>query len=213
MGNVPADRQCDYNPSMNEIVFPAGILQPPYYDPKQDDAYNYGAAGAVIGHEMTHGFDDEGSKYDARGNLVNWWTARRSRGIRQAGGMHPEAVSMNSPSATSTPTASSSPAKASPDLAGLKIASRGTLNRSRGKSGRSSTASRGAAFLLRLLRARGPVRGGRKRSACRRRPIRIRWDRFRANAPLTNMPEFATAFGCKAEDALVRAADKRCLVW
>jgi len=63
-----------YNPNMNEIVFPAGILQPPFFDPKADAALNYGGMGAVIGHEMTHGFDDQGSKYDKDGNLNNWWT-------------------------------------------------------------------------------------------------------------------------------------------
>ena len=59
---------------MNEIVFPAGILQPPFFDPEADDAVNYGGMGAVIGHEMTHGFDDEGSQFDAKGNLQDWWT-------------------------------------------------------------------------------------------------------------------------------------------
>ena len=63
-----------YNPSTNEICFPAGILQPPFFDMQADDAFNYGAIGVVIGHEMTHGFDDQGSKYDKNGNLVQWWT-------------------------------------------------------------------------------------------------------------------------------------------
>src|SRR5690349_19076450 len=63
-----------YNPQYNEIVFPAGILQPPFYDPKADDAFNYGGIGAVIGHEMTHGFDDQGARFDANGNLAMWWT-------------------------------------------------------------------------------------------------------------------------------------------
>jgi putative endopeptidase len=63
-----------YNPGMNEIVFPAAILQPPYFDPNADDAVNYGAIGAVIGHEIGHGFDDQGSRYDGAGNLVDWWT-------------------------------------------------------------------------------------------------------------------------------------------
>jgi putative endopeptidase len=62
-----------YNPTMNEIVFPAGILQPPFFDAKADDGLNYGAIGAVIGHELTHGYDDQGRLYDAKGNLVNWW--------------------------------------------------------------------------------------------------------------------------------------------
>jgi predicted metalloendopeptidase len=63
-----------YNPSMNEIVFPAAILQPPFFNLQAEDAINYGAIGAVIGHEISHGFDDSGSKYDGRGNLRNWWT-------------------------------------------------------------------------------------------------------------------------------------------
>lgn len=73
-GMTPPTVNAYYNPSMNEIVFPAGILQPPFYDPKANDAFNYGGIGAVIGHEMTHGFDDSGAKFDADGNLVMWWT-------------------------------------------------------------------------------------------------------------------------------------------
>src|SRR6185437_6109430 len=63
-----------YNATRNEIVFPAGILQPPFFDARADDAANYGGIGAVIGHEMTHGFDDQGRQFDAHGNLVDWWT-------------------------------------------------------------------------------------------------------------------------------------------
>ena len=63
-----------FNPSQNEIVFPAGILQPPFFDVEMDDAVNYGAIGVVIGHEITHGYDDQGRKYDADGNLNDWWT-------------------------------------------------------------------------------------------------------------------------------------------
>ena len=64
-----------YHRLLNEIVFPAGILQPPFFDPNADDAVNYGAIGAVIGHEITHGFDDQGRTFDAKGNLRDWWTA------------------------------------------------------------------------------------------------------------------------------------------
>jgi putative endopeptidase len=73
-GMTPPTINAYYNPTMNEIVFPAGILQPPYFDPAADDAVNYGAIGAAIGHEISHGFDDQGSKYDASGRLDNWWT-------------------------------------------------------------------------------------------------------------------------------------------
>ena len=71
---TPPTNNAYYNPTLNEIVFPAGILQPPYFDPNADEAVNYGAIGAVIGHEISHGFDDQGSKYDASGQLRNWWS-------------------------------------------------------------------------------------------------------------------------------------------
>jgi len=74
-GMSPQTVNAYYDESMNEIVFPAGILQPPFFDPNADDAVNYGGIGAVIGHEISHGFDDQGSKYDAKGVLENWWTA------------------------------------------------------------------------------------------------------------------------------------------
>jgi putative endopeptidase len=73
---TPPTNNAYYNPTLNEIVFPAGILQPPYFDPNADDAVNYGEIGATIGHEISHGFDDQGSKYDASGRLHNWWTAQ-----------------------------------------------------------------------------------------------------------------------------------------
>ncbi|MFI5150246.1 MAG: M13 family metallopeptidase [Bacteroidia bacterium] len=73
-GMTPSTINAYYNPTMNEIVFPAGIMQPPFFNPEADDAVNYGAMGSVIGHEITHGFDDEGSQFDADGNLKNWWT-------------------------------------------------------------------------------------------------------------------------------------------
>lgn len=77
-GMTPPTVNAYYNPSLNEIVFPAGILQPPFFNPEADDAVNYGGIGAVIGHELTHGFDDEGRNFDAKGNLVTWWTAEDS---------------------------------------------------------------------------------------------------------------------------------------
>src|SRR5439155_4218946 len=73
-----------YNPGMNEIVFPGAILQPPFFDPKADDAVNYGGIGAVIGHEIGHGFDDQGSKFDATGALKNWWTEDDAKKFKAA---------------------------------------------------------------------------------------------------------------------------------
>ena len=85
-GMTPPTVNAYYNPSMNEIVFPAGILQPPFFDPKADDASNYGAIGVVIGHEMTHGFDDQGRQFDAEGNLKDWWTPEDAKRFAERSG-------------------------------------------------------------------------------------------------------------------------------
>ena len=77
-----------YNPQMNDINFAAGVLQPPLYDPTMDDAPNYGNTGATIGHELTHGFDDEGRKFDAKGNLKDWWTAKDDEAFSRARPVH-----------------------------------------------------------------------------------------------------------------------------
>lgn len=77
-----------YNPTTNEICFPAGILQRPFFDPKADEAFNYGAIGVVIGHEMTHGFDDQGRQYDDSGNMKDWWTATDAKGFEERANMY-----------------------------------------------------------------------------------------------------------------------------
>nr|MBA2585865.1 M13 family metallopeptidase [Chthoniobacterales bacterium] len=82
-GMTPPTVNAYYNANLNEIVFPAGIMQPPFFDPKADDAVNYGGMGAVIGHEMTHGFDDQGRQYDAVGNLRDWWSKESAEAYKQ----------------------------------------------------------------------------------------------------------------------------------
>ena len=77
-----------YNPTTNEICFPAGILQYPFFDPEADDAFNYGAIGVVIGHEMTHGFDDQGRHYDKDGNMTDWWTAEDGKNFEARTGKY-----------------------------------------------------------------------------------------------------------------------------
>jgi predicted metalloendopeptidase len=79
MGMTPPTVNAYYSQRMNDINFPAGVLQPPLYDPKMDDAPNYGDTGGTIGHELTHGFDDQGRKFDAQGNLKDWWTSQDSK--------------------------------------------------------------------------------------------------------------------------------------
>src|SRR5208283_1472692 len=84
-GMTPPTVNAYYSPTMNEIVFPAGILQPPFYNPNADDAVNYGGIGAVIGHEISHGFDDQGSKFDGKGNLHEWWTPDDRKNFTERG--------------------------------------------------------------------------------------------------------------------------------
>jgi putative endopeptidase len=85
-GMTPATINAYYNPSNNEIVFPAAIMQPPFFDPKADDAVNYGAMGAIIGHELTHGFDDQGSMFDSEGNMKNWWSEQDTKNFEEKTG-------------------------------------------------------------------------------------------------------------------------------
>src|SRR6516162_1688129 len=80
-GMTPPTVNAYYNPRVNDINFPAGVLQPPLYDSKMDDAPNYGDTGGTIGHELTHGFDDQGREFDAQGNLKDWWTKEEAKGF------------------------------------------------------------------------------------------------------------------------------------
>ncbi len=201
-----------YNPARNEIVFPAGILQPPYFDPNRDDAYNYGAAGAVIGHEMTHGFDDQGAKFDARGNLANWWKPEDLAAFQKqaeciqrqfdefpVGDVHTNGKLVSGESIA--------------DLAGLKIAYAAYEKSLEGKERKVIDGYTPEQRLF-LGYAHGWAAAGRpeaERLQATTDPHPL--DRFRANAPLTNMPEFAKAFSCKAGDPMVRVEDKRCIVW
>src|SRR5207342_3697270 len=86
-GMTPQTVNAYYNPQQNEIVFPAAILQPPFFDPKADPAMNYGGIGAVIGHEMTHGYDDQGARFGPTGNFENWWTPADANGFKNLTGM------------------------------------------------------------------------------------------------------------------------------
>ncbi len=91
-GMTPPTVNAYYDPQMNDINFPAGVLQPPLYDPKMDDAPNYGNTGSTIGHELTHGFDDEGRQFDAQGNLKDWWTREDAAGFEERAQVRPGPV-------------------------------------------------------------------------------------------------------------------------
>ncbi|HET7437364.1 MAG TPA: M13 family metallopeptidase [Thermoanaerobaculia bacterium] len=201
-----------YNPPYNEIVFPAGILQWPMFDIHQDDAFNYGAVGSVIGHELTHGFDDEGSQYDAKGNLANWWTeedkknfeARAECIVNQFEGYYIEPETHH----TGKLVAGESIA----DLGGAIIAYKAWQKSLVGKPkpqtiGGFTPEQR---FFLGFARARATnmtIESARNRVLTDPHPI----NKFRVNGPLSNMPQFASAFQCHTGDPMVRAT--QCAIW
>lgn len=201
-----------YNPSLNEIVFPAGILQPPFFDPLRDDAYNYGATGATIGHELTHAFDNNGAKFDAHGNQVNWWTeddlakfkARAECIVRQFDAFAVGDVHENGELVSGESIA---------DLAGLKIAYAAYMKSQEGRAPQiiDGFTPQQRVFIGYAKGWAGSMRPEFERliTTSNEHPL----DRFRVNAPLSNMPEFASAFHCNIGDPMVRPPDKRCGVW
>jgi len=119
---VPQSVNAYYNPSMNEIVFPAGILQPPFFDSNAPESLNYGAIGAVIGHEISHGFDDQGSQFDASGNVTDWWTSRDKQGFKKAASCITRQFDQYAVDGDANLQGKLVTGEAIADLAGLKIA-------------------------------------------------------------------------------------------
>jgi putative endopeptidase len=210
-GMTPPTVNAYYNSTMNEIVFPAGILQPPFYDPKADDAINYGGMGAVIGHEITHGFDDSGSQFDGKGNLREWWTKEdrknfdeRATCVRQQfdgfevePGLHENGKLVLGESIA--------------DLGGLSISYAAYEKAIEGKRPQSLD---GFTPEQRFFLGWAQVWGANLRPEYARlmansneHPV----PRFRVNGPLSNMELFAKAFGCKKGDTMVR--EKACKIW
>jgi predicted metalloendopeptidase len=212
-GMTPQTVNAYYNPSMNEIVFPAAILQPPFFDAEADDAANYGGIGAVIGHEISHGFDDEGSKYDGDGNLTNWWTeedrkafdALTSRLVAQYEAYEP--------------------------LPGRKL--NGKLTLGENIADLSGMAIAYKAYRLSLGNTDGPVVDGQ--TAAQR--FFLGWGQiwrrkyrddemirrivtdphspstYRANGPVSNLDEFYEAFDVKPGDKLFKPKAERIQIW
>jgi putative endopeptidase len=202
-----------YNPLINEIVFPAGILQPPFFDAEADDAYNYGGMGAVIGHEMTHGFDDTGAQFDAAGNLKNWWTdedlknfkARAECVVNQFNRYEVEkGLNVNGKLVVGESIA---------DLGGLVIAYAAFQKAIAGKPRKTIDGfTPEQRFFLGYARAWATnMRPELARLITKTNPHPLA--KFRANGPLSNMPQFAAAFSCKAGDPMVRAEKDRCQIW
>jgi putative endopeptidase len=210
---TPATVNASYMSSRNDITFPAGILQPPFYDPNADDAYNYGGIGTVIGHEMTHGFDDSGSKFDAAGNRRNWWTpedlknfnARAECIINEYGEFNvAQGLNINGKLVTGEAIA---------DLGGATIALRAYEKSLQGKERRTIDGfTPEQRFFLGFAQVWGENMAPEE---ARRRAVTDPHAQgpFRVNGTVQNMPEFQRAFHCNENSPMVREAAKRCSIW
>ena len=212
-GMTPPTVNAYYNPAFNEIVFPAGILQYPFFSDQADDALNYGGIGGVIGHEMTHGFDDQGSQYDAEGNLKNWWTPEDATKFKQKTGMviaqFNSYTVLDSVHVNGELTLGENLA----DLGGLAIAYEAFKKT---KQGQSNEKIDGFTPDQRFFLSWAQV----WRAATRDEEMfnRIKTDPhspnlWRCNGPLSNMPEFYAAFNVKQGDKMYRPDSLRAKVW
>ncbi len=198
-GMTPPTVNAYYSPPFNEIAFPAGILQPPMFDMTADDAANYGAIGAVIGHEMGHGFDDQGSKFDAEGNLKNWWTEEDRKKFEQRAGCVIDEFNTIEVGDGLHHTGKLVVGEAMGDLGGLTLAYKAYQRSLRGKP--APPVLDGYTADQRFFLAFARVWAGQYRPEAAR--LRLNTDphplpKFRANGTLQNMPEFRKAFHCKA---------------
>jgi predicted metalloendopeptidase len=202
-----------YNSTMNEIVFPAGILQPPFFDPTADDAVNYGAIGAVIGHEITHGFDDQGSRSDGAGNLKNWWTAddraRFNAKTEKLAAQYDACVAVGEEHVNGHLTLGENIA----DLGGVAIAYAAYQKSLAGKSAPSIDGLTGPQrFFVGFAQVwRGAVRDADQRLLLRTDPHSP--GQFRTLVPLSNVQMFYDAFDLKPGDAMYRAPEDRVEIW
>jgi len=210
---TPPTSNAYYNATQNEIVFPAGILQPPAFDVNAADAVNYGAIGVVIGHEISHGFDDQGSKWDAEGRLRNWWTPEDLARFKERA----NCVSQQFESYFIEPGIHHRGGlvlgESIGDLAGAKIA---YLGFQKAQQTRPAKTIDGFTPDQQFFIAWGQFRGDEIRPEAQRTMVQNGphpVGKYRVIGPVSNMPEFAAAFGCKAGAEMVRPADKRCEVW
>ncbi len=213
---TPQTVNASYNPLQNEITFPAAILQPPFFDAKADDALNYGGIGAVIGHEMTHGYDDQGAQFDARGNLKNWWTdddkkqfeARTDKLVKQFDNY----IAIDDLHVHGKQTLGENIA----DLGGLNVAYDALQKALAGNPGEAGKKIDGYSedqrFFLNFARVWA--------RAFKPEELKLRLNtdvhapaRFRAIAAPSNMPAFAQAFSCKVGTAMVRDTDAQVKIW
>ncbi|MDO8653832.1 MAG: M13 family metallopeptidase [Undibacterium sp.] len=213
-GMTPATVNAYYNPTMNEMVFPAGILQPPLYHVNADPAANYGNTGATIGHELTHAFDDEGRQFDASGNLKSWWTKQDEKNFlsrvtaieKQFDEFNPiDKLHINGKLTAGENIA---------DLGGMKIALqalRNSLKNTPQAAEIDGLTPEQRFFIANAQSFRGLMRDERLRLQLATDPHAP--EKYRVIAPLANMPEFSKAFNCPADKSPLRVEAKRVNIW
>ncbi len=211
-GMTPPTVNAYYNPSYNEIVFPAGILQPPFFNADADDPINYGAIGAVIGHEITHGFDDSGSQYDAEGNLKSWWTPEDRKKFNEradcvadqfSGYQIQDGLNINGRLTLGENIA---------DLGGLTMAFNAYQKSLEGKPKPKNID--GFTPEQRFFLGYAQVWATKSTQEFERQQVLTDSHsnaRYRVNGPLSNLPQFAEAFSCKQGDKMVRT--DFCKIW
>ena len=201
-----------YSSINNDITFPAGILQPPFFNPAADDAINYGAIGGVIGHEISHGFDDSGSRYDAAGNLKMWWTADDRKKFEERAACVVDQFSAYEVQPGLFMNGKLTLGENIGDFAGLTISYDAYQRSLKGKN--SPKKIDGFTPDQRFFLGWAQVWAAKNTEARDRQQVQTdphALPRWRVNGPLSNMPQFAKAFGCKAGQPMVRP--NACQIW
>ena len=216
VGHDAADGERVLQPAMNEIVFPAGILQPPFFDPNADDAVNYGAMGAVIGHEMTHGFDDQGRQFDRPGQSARLVDGRGRGQVQGAGAARRRPVQRLHGGGLRHARERQAHARREhrrPRRPHDRVPRDGEGARRKRAGPDSSTASRPSSASSSVGRRCGAGCTRRDAAHVRSRRTRTRRPNGASNGPLSNMPEFKAAWGCKDGDPMVRPDSLRAHIW
>lgn len=209
----PQEVNAYYNPLNNEIVFPAAILQPPFFNVEADDAVNYGSIGAVIGHEIGHGFDDQGRRYDETGNLRDWWTAADEAEFQKRAKLLVDQYNSYSPIAGMHVNGQLTLGENIGDLCGVTMAHRAYELSLKGKEAPIIDGMTGD---QRYFMGWAQIWRMKQRDEAARNQLLTdphAPGRYRVDGIVTNVPKFYEAFGLKAEDGLFRPPEQRVKIW
>ena len=215
-GMTPPTVNAYYEPHMNEIVFPAGILQPPFFYANADDAVNYGGIGAVIGHEMTHGFDDQGRQFDAAGNLRDWWTPQSAAKFKERSQAIIKQFNAYEPLPGMHVNGELTQGENIADLGGVKLAY-AALQKALDKNPQEREKKiDGLTPEQRFFLSYATIWKSKQRDEDLK--LRLTTDphspaQYRVDGPLSNLPEFQKAFNISDGSAMVRPAQKRVNIW